>query len=248
MSPHHIIRVLGPVDVWTPEGVREIGGHNPRAVLGALVVSVGRTVSADQLIDIVWGGDSPPGAQATLQAYVSRLRRVLGTESIRLVDHGYVLALATEQIDALRFEHLVRSAHDAVEPSRVRSLCREALGMWRGVPFGELADLDPFRLEAIRLDEIRLTAMEALVQAELHLGNHGLMIGSLEAAVREYPYRERLWYMLIEALAREGRRVEALRSCDELRKLLGGVGLEGGSALGELEDRILAGGDPTASG
>lgn len=241
MKPDHIIRVLGPIDVWRPDGALEVGGHNPRVLLGALVVSVGRTVSAEHLIDVVWGNEPPPCARGTLQAYVSRLRRLLGSESIRLADHGYVLDASNEQIDALRFERLVRTAHESADPARVLVLCQEALRMWRGVPFGDLADLDPFRLEAIRLDEMRMVAMEIQVEAELQLGDHDLMIGLLEAAVREYPYRERLWHLLIDALGHQGRRVEALRTSHELRDLLRGVGLEVGPALVDLEDRILAG-------
>ena len=109
------------------------------------------------------------------------------------------------------------------------------------MPFGELADVDPFRLEAMRLDELRMLAMETQLEAELEMNHPELVIGTLEAAVQESPYREHLWLMLIEALTRNGRRREALQACHELRSLLGEIGLEPGTSLIALEDRIVQG-------
>lgn len=243
MRSCHVVRVLGPIDIWTPDGVREVGGRRARMLLGALVVSVGRTVSSDQLVEALWGDDPPACALNTLQSYVSRLRGMLGSDAVRLVDHAYVLDADVDTLDALRFEHLVRTAHGMDDPSEVRAMCHEALGLWRGAPFGDLADLDPFRLEALRLDELRVAAMESQLEAELALGRHDLVIGALEASVQENPYRERLWHLLIEALGHQGRRVEALRVCADLRALLASAGLEGGQALDELEERILQGAD-----
>ncbi len=94
-------------------------------------------------------------------------------------------------------------------------------------------------MEAIRLDELRIAAVELSLEAELALGRQEFVIGELEAAVVEYPYRERFWYLLIEALHRDGRRVEAVRACDRLRELLADVGLRASEELGQLEHRIL---------
>ncbi len=155
----------------------------------------------------------------------------------------------SDQIDANRFEHLLIQAtelHD--DPARCKELCRQGLSLWRGTPFGELCDEEPFRLEALRLDEMRLAAMELSLEAELALGRHWLAVGELENAVEEYPYRERFWYLLIEALIQGGRRVEALRMCSRLREVLAEVGLAGEERLTEIEDRILSQGGSDLGG
>lgn len=242
MGHRWTVRVLGPVDVLTPYGEVTVGGERLQAVLGALVISVGHAVPVDRLIDIVWGDAPPRTADGTVQSYVSRLRHVLGPSAIARIDHAYELVADVEQVDAVMFEALAAEAMDAADdPAKRRALARRALRLWRGVPFGDLADRDPFRLEALRLDEMRMTVMELDLRAGLDLGRGELLVGQLEAAVAEYPYRERLWYLLIEALAGDGRRVDALRACTRLRELLAGVGLEGGPQLRRLEQLIARG-------
>lgn len=236
-----MIRILGPIDVTTPEGDIDVGGRRPQMVLGALVIAVGHTLSMDHLIDVVWGGNPPDHAANTVQSYVSRLRHLLRPEAICSIDGGYMLDIGVDELDALQFERLVRHAREASDPEHVTAHCRQALRMWRGEPFGDLSREDPFRLEAVRLDELRMLAVELEFEAELSLGRCDLVVGELKAAVQDNPYRERLWYLLIDALARDGRRVEALRACGDLRRILGEAGLEGGAHLKVLEDRILAG-------
>ena len=241
MHRDYVIRVLGPIDLLTPYGERSVGGLRMRAVLGALVISVAHAVPSDRLIDIVWGDSPPPTATITLQSYISRLRSLLGPDSIAHAEHSYEL-VAGHEIDALQFETLVVAAIDETHDLTGRkSLCREALSLWRGIPFGELADVDPFRLEALRLDELRLTAMELKLETELALGHSELLIGTLEAAVVEHPYRERLWYLLIHALAEADRRVDALRACARLRDILADVGLEPADRLQQREEEIASG-------
>lgn len=245
MWPGYLIRVLGPVDVATPEGATRIGGIRTQALLGTLVIGFRRTVPSDYLIAVLWGEDPPASAMNSLQSYVCRLRRILGADTIRTEGGGYLLDVGPEEVDALRFERLIREAANARDdPTRCRDLCRQAFDLWRGAPFGELADDDPFRLEALRLDELRMSAMEIQLAADLALGHHELVVGTLEAEVEEYPYRENLWRLLIQALVAEGRRVEALRACSKLRRLLAEAGLEPDVRLQEIEDRILASGNP----
>lgn len=233
------IRVLGPIDVLTSAGVRHVGGVCARRLLGALVVSARHAVPVDHLVEIVWLGHPPPTGGETLQSHVSRLRRLLGAETIVMVDHAYLLDVEDGDVDALRFERLVDQAVACRgEPEAARRLSQEALSLWRGVPFGHLADEEPFRLEALRLDQLRLAAMELRIEADIALGRAELVVGALEGAVEELPYREHLWYLLIDALAAEGRRVEALRTCDRLRSLLGEVGLVPGDELRHREDLI----------
>jgi len=155
-------------------------------------------------------------------------------------DHSYRLDVSRSQIDALCFEDLLtEAAASRSQPGRCQLLCRRALALWRGEPFGDLADAEPFHLEVIRLDELRVTTMELALETELALGGHEIAVAELEVAVQEYPYRERLWHLLIEALLRDDRRVEALRACHNFRDTLAGAGLEPGDELRRLEDHIL---------
>lgn len=242
MPREHLIRVLGPVDVVTPSGRAGIGGLQVKTLLAALVVSARRAVPVSSLTELLWRDDPPPAADNTLQTYISQLRQALGREAVVAVDHSYRLDVDPDQIDAVQFERLVSQASDERdEPERCRELCRDALRLWRGRPFGELADTGPFALEAYRLDELRLATMELMLESELALGRHELIVGELESAVVEHPYHEGLWYLLIEALDRSGRRVEALRTCTRLRHVLAKVGIEPGERLVELEQAILDG-------
>lgn len=236
------VRVLGPVDVMTPDGPMSVGGPQARAVLAALAIGAGHAVAVDLLHQTLWGDSPPDSADNTLQSYISDLRHLLGASAIVRVDHAYELDIDAQNIDAVRFETLLgRAVVAKQEPEECLRLCRDALGLWRGRPFGDLADDDPFRLEAYRLDELRLATMELSIEADLALGNHELVVGELEVAIEEHPYREHLWHLLIEALAASGRRVEALRACRRLRNVLAEVGVEAGDDLLSLEQRILEG-------
>ena len=236
------IRLLGPVDVVTTSGAVGVGGRKARALLGALAVGAGHAVSIDHLQDVLWSDSPPDSADNSLQSYISHLRHLLSPEAIRRVDHSYELTVRTANIDALVFEQLVTDAAESRgNPERCREICRDALKLWRGRPFGDLADEEAFRLEAYRLDELRLVAMEMALEAELALGHADLIVGELESAVEEHPYREHLWHLLIAALAQCDRRVEALRACGRLRSELREVGLTSSEELDALEQDVLAG-------
>jgi DNA-binding SARP family transcriptional activator len=241
MSSDRTIRILGPIDVLTPSGSVAIGGRHARALLGALVVGVGHAVPIDHLREVIWAREPPESADNTLQSIVSHLRHVLGHEAIVRVDGSYELTVAPATIDAVQFETLLADAAAAQDDAERRDRGRAALALWRGRPFGDLADDEAFKLDSYRLDEMRLAAMEICLEADLALGNHELIVGELEAAVEENPYRERLWFLLIEALDAGYRRVEALRACARLRGILAEVGVQAGDELTELEQRILEG-------
>ncbi len=242
MRNSYMIRVLGPIDVTTESGDITVGGRQVRALLGALVIGAGHAVPIDHLYEVLWGDDRPNSADNTLQSYMSHLRQLLGADAIKHIDHSYELAVGIENIDALRFESLLNQAADSKEqPEECRMYCREALHLWRGQPFGDLSEDEAFKLEAYRLDELRLVATELSLEADLALGHHELVVGELECAVEEHPYREHLWYLLIEALARSDRRVEALRECARLRGILADVGIPASDELGALEQRLLDG-------
>lgn len=237
-----IVRVLGPVEATTADGMQSVGGRQARAVLALLAIGAGHAVAVDHLHQTLWGDHLPESADNTLQSYISDLRHVLGAEAIVRVDHAYQLEVGAQNIDAVRFETLLGQANAAKDdPEECVRLCRAALNLWRGRPFGDLADDESFRLEAYRLDELRLATMELSIEAELALGNHELVVGELEVAVEEHPYREHVWHLLIRALAGSGRRVEALRVCQRLRNMLAEVGMEAGDDLLALEQQILEG-------
>lgn len=245
MQSHRMVRLLGPIDVLAPSGPVPVGGRQSRALLGALAIGVGHAVSIDHLFDVMWEGHPPESADNTLQSYISHLRGLLGTDAITRVDHSYELDVQARNIDALVFERLVGEAAEARgSPERCLDICREALALWRGRPFGDLADDEAFRLETYRLDELRLVAMELVLEAEVVLGRAELVVGELESAVEEHPYRERLWYLMIVALAQGNRRVEALRACTRLRDQLAEVGLAPTDRLDAMEHDILAGRTP----
>jgi DNA-binding SARP family transcriptional activator len=211
-------------------------------VLGALAVGAGHAVPADHLQLVLWADHPPAASDNTLQSYVSDLRHRFGAEIILLADHSYELNLDAVDVDALVFEGLLRRAEAARDdPAECWRLCHEALSLWRGRPFGDLADDEPFTLETHRLDALRLVAMELSMEAELRLGHHEIVAAELESAVKEQPYRERLWYLLIEALALSERRVDALRACTELRRTLAQVGIDVDDKIVALERQIING-------
>ncbi|MGI9644958.1 MAG: AfsR/SARP family transcriptional regulator [Ilumatobacteraceae bacterium] len=151
------------------------------------------------------------------------------------------------QIDAIRFEDLLAGAPEpSDDPHRCLEVCAEGLALWRGDPFGDFVDDEPFRLESARLGELRVSMNELALECEVMLGHPDIAAAELESAVAEYPYRERLWYLLIDALARDGRRVEALRMCHRLREVLGSAGLEPGERLTRVEHEILTDTRPDA--
>jgi DNA-binding SARP family transcriptional activator len=238
------VRVLGPVDVMTPDGPQSVGGPQARAVLATLAIGAGHAVTVDLLRRTLWGDHPPDSADNTLQCYISELRHMLGAAAIKRVDHAYQLDIGPQNIDAVRFETLLGQAIAAKsDPEECLRLCRDALSLWRGRPFGDLAEDEPFRLEAYRLDELRRATMELSIEAELALGNHELVVSELEAAIEEDPYREHLWYLLIQALVGRGRRVEALRACRRLRTVLAEVGVHATDDLRSIEQQILEGHD-----
>jgi DNA-binding SARP family transcriptional activator len=244
MEGGFVVRVLGPIDVVTTAGEQRIGSRNERAVLAALVLAAGRSVTVDALRDVVWGLRPPPSAEASIHSYVSRLRHVLGRDAIEYTDHSYRLVVHRSQVDAAQFEDLVEQATlERDDPPRCGRDARTALDLWRGSPFGDLGRDEAFELEVLRLEELRVVAMELALGAEIELGRHELAAAELESAVREHPYRERLWHLLAEALRRDGRRIEALRVCDGLRHVLADAGLAPDPELLELE-QLIAGGEP----
>jgi DNA-binding SARP family transcriptional activator len=236
------IAVLGPIAVQRAGTLEEVRGHRTHALLAALVVAVNHVVGCDQLIDIVWGDHPPRTAPSTLQSHVSKLRSLLGKTAILHMGDGYLLSAGCGQIDACVFERMVRAAASCLgeDPEGARTLTRRALMLWRGAPYGDLADAEAIELEVRRLEDLRITAVEVQLEADLAVGRVAEAVTILQGEVIEHPYHERLWYLLADGLAREGRRVEALRALRECERLLADLGLMPAPEFAQLEERIVA--------
>ena len=205
-------RVLGPLEVVGDDGPIALGGPKQRAVLAHLILRANHVVPADLLIDELWGEDPPETARNTLQTYVYRLRRLLGDGRLEGGDGGYVLRAGPEEIDASRFEASVKQAKAlaSADPRAAAAAFEEALALWRGAPLADLAEEPLLRGEIARLEELRLSATERRIAAEIAVGGHSTVVSELEALTTRYPLRERMWASLMLALYRSGRQAEAL--------------------------------------
>jgi DNA-binding SARP family transcriptional activator len=215
-------RVLGPLEVDTPDGPAPIGGPKQRTVLALLVLSADRVVIATRLIDALWGDDPPETARNTLQTYVRHLRKALGAERIEHRSSGYVLVAEDDEIDHRRFERLVAEARRLTpeDPQRAVAVYGEALELWRGPVLDDLADQPALQADITRLEESRMTALEDRIAVDLARGRHRELVAELEVLVRRHPFRERLWGHLIVALYRSGRQGDALESYRRARAVL----------------------------
>lgn len=237
-------RILGPLEVWDGDRRVEIAGVKPRAVLAVLILQANEVVSRDQLIEALWGASAPRTVAGSLHNHVSRLRKAIGSDVLITQAWGYILRINPERIDLHQFERLVAKAEPL--PARERSAgLAEALSLWRGAAFADLACEPALADEAARLDELRLTVHEARIDADLELGRNAGMIAELETLIVKCPLREHLRWQLILALYRAGRQAEALEVYRQTRRLLADeLGLEPSPALRELERSILCH-DPT---
>ncbi|WP_256862722.1 AfsR/SARP family transcriptional regulator [Microbispora sp. GKU 823] len=213
-------RVLGPVGAHAGADELDLGGLRQRAVLARLLVARGQVVPVDTLLFDLWDDDTAKGAQSGLQVYISRLRRVLEPNRPRggpnrllvTVASGYALRAAPEQVDALRFEAMVRSAGERLEesPQAARARLDSALALWQGTPYSDFADQSWAEAEVARLSELRLVARERHADAGLRMGLHAETVPDLEALTTEHALREEGWRLLALGLYRCGRQGDAL--------------------------------------
>jgi DNA-binding SARP family transcriptional activator len=242
-------RILGPLEVSKNGNLIELTAPKQRALLAVLLLSPGRVVSADRLIDELWGDHPPAGGAKTLQYHVSKLRDTLepdrrpASEGLIVTRaQGYSLDAAPEDIDAVRFESLIRDGRRflSADPDYAASCLREALDLWRGPALVDFLDAPFAQLEAVRLEELRLSALEDRIDIDLALERHADVVIELEKLAAEHPFRERLWAQLMVALYRCDRQAEALRVYQELRRYLGReLGIEPSPELQQIEERIL---------
>jgi YVTN family beta-propeller protein len=240
-------RILGPLEVSADGRVIEVGGPRLRALLVVLLLRANEPVPRDVLVHELWGEQPPAGAQHSLDVYVSRLRKSLDTAANGPVvvtrPGAYSLRLAEEQLDAHRFERLVaegKAALGANEPGQAAAALRAALTLWRGPALADLVNGHGPRVEAARLEELRLGAIVDRIDSDLALGRHAELVSELEALVAVHPLRERLHEQLMIALYRSERQADALEAYQAARRtLVEDLGLEPGPALQRLEQAIL---------
>jgi predicted ATPase/DNA-binding SARP family transcriptional activator len=237
--------VLGPLAVRTDDGepVR-VRDTKVRALLASLLLARGRLVPAERLVRDLWGDTPPARPAAVLQARVSQLRSDLERAepgARALVRHrapGYLLD--ADDVDAARFEDLLRRAGRAAEPRERADLFTRALDLWRGPVLAEFTDTEPARSAAAHWEELRVTALEDLAEARLELGEHAALAVELADATARHPYRERLHAARVRALYGAGRQGEALAAYERLRaRLAEEMGIDPGPELTALHRAVL---------
>ncbi|MCA1699819.1 MAG: AfsR/SARP family transcriptional regulator [Actinobacteria bacterium] len=219
-------RILGPLEVHDEFGPLPLGGAKPRAILALLLLHANEPVRAERLALALWGEDAPPSAVKRIQIHVSRLRKALGdSEILTSTPAGYRLRVLPDELDADRFARLLQEGDRALAEGRsehAATVLREALQLSRGPPLADLA-FEPFaQTEIARLEEQRLAALEARVEADLRRHQHAALIGELQQLVSTHPARERLARQLMLALYRCGRQGEALEVYARTRAYLSG--------------------------
>lgn len=242
--------MLGPLEVFDGGRRVDVGARKQRAVLAVLLLDTNVPVPLERLAAELWGRERPERATATLQAYVSHLRRALepdrppGADPQRLVSRGrgYMLVTDDADIDTRRFERLAADGRQRLpgDPQAARRILAAALALWRGPFLGEFAGEAFAEADAARLAELRAAALEDRIEADLALGAHASAVAELDRLVRCWPLRERLWGLLMVALSRAGRQAEALRAFQNCRRMLNDeLGLEPGPGLRQLERDVV---------
>jgi class 3 adenylate cyclase/DNA-binding SARP family transcriptional activator len=238
-------RILGPLEVLDEGRAIPLGGAKQRALLALFLVHANETLTTDRLIDELWGESPPANAAKTLQMQISRLRKALSAGDLVVTrERGYEFRLDPERLDSNRFERLVGEGVGelaAGRPEAAAASIEEALSLWHDAPLADLSYERFAQGEIARLEDVRVGALEQLIEAKLALGRHAEVIAQLEALIGEHPYRERLRAQLMLALYRCERQADALQAYqDARRQLVEELGIEPGERLRELERAILA--------
>jgi DNA-binding SARP family transcriptional activator len=240
-------RLLGALEIRVDEQWREINAPKWRSVLAALLINAGQVVSVNALIDEVWGDAVPAKASNLISIYVLRLRRLLGEQGgARLVTRspGYQLHAGPSDTDVGIFEAMFRDGRDTLargQPDRAAAQLAEALAMWRGSPLSDVPRTALVEAEVERLSELRLSASELRITAELACGEHAAVVPDLRRLLADSPLREGLWALLITALNGSGRHAEALDAYGQARAVIADeLGVDPGLELRRLYAGLLA--------
>ncbi|MEU9452031.1 BTAD domain-containing putative transcriptional regulator [Streptomyces sp. NPDC048277] len=235
--------VLGPVRAWRDEEPLNTGSPQQRALLAALLLREGRTATAAELIDALWGPEPPSQALAAVRTYASRLRKVLDSGVLVSESGGYaVRGLREDALDLAVAQELAAEAEKAKSAGilrQARDVLNRALSLWDGEPLagvpGPYADT-----QRVRLEEWRLQLLESRLDMDLEQGYHAEAVSELTALTAAHPLRELLRELLMLALYRSGRQAEALAVYADTRRLLADeLGVDPRPELRELQQRIL---------
>jgi SARP family transcriptional regulator, regulator of embCAB operon len=244
--------VLGRFEFMSNGRICTPSAPKVRRVLAVLTVRAGQTVSIDSLIEELWEGMTPKSAVTTTQTYIYQIRKMFEREvGERMTDQllvtrspGYSLEVDESQIDATMFTTLVARGRQLFEQenySEASKSLHEALNLWTGPALSNVASGPVLRSHATHLDEQRITALELRIAADLQLGKHRELIAELKSLVAMHPFDEWLHAQLITSLERSGRRGEALRAYQELRKLLNDeLGLDPSAELQQAHMAVLS--------
>ncbi|MBU9764112.1 AAA family ATPase [Mycobacterium sp. TNTM28] len=240
--------MLGPLQVLHAGAPVDIGAPKQRTVLAMLLLAQGRVVSVDRLIDAVWGDDPPASATASLQAYISNLRRVLRDGSpvaspIVRLPPGYYLEVPDDAVDVAVFAARCADAGAAVGQQRwaeALSAADEALTLWRGDLLSDLAEQDWITQDAARLRELHNQCLDHRITALLALGQVPLALSAAAELCSAEPFSDRGTWLLMLAQYRAGRVSEALDTyAGHARRLDAELGLAPSTELRELQTAIL---------
>ncbi len=235
-------RILGRLEAVRDGAPLPLGGFQQRALLAMLVIARGRTVSLDRLVDELWPEQPPKAAIHTVRVYISQLRKLLGEDEVETRERGYGLRLRPGVLDAERFERLVddaRSSTAAGDATTARTQLQGALDLWHGAALAEFASAGFAASEAARLEDLRVGAVEDLVDIQLSEGASAALIPRLEELRASNPLRERVTAQLMTALYRAGRQADALAAYEGTRLALDEIGLQPGAELRRLQRQIL---------
>ncbi|HEV7707092.1 MAG TPA: BTAD domain-containing putative transcriptional regulator [Asanoa sp.] len=239
--------VLGSVEARSDGQPVPLGRRHQRRLLGLLLLEAPRPIPTERLLDLVWDGDAPPSARAVLHTHISRLRSVLRPHGVGLLAHsdGYLVDVEPGHVDAHRFVAMAQQARQLTEAAPRAAALAEALALWRGPLMSDVAGDQLRRRVGAGLDELRLTTMELLAEAWLADGQHDRVAVDLVDLVELYPTRERLVCLLMTALYRAGRQIDALTRYHDTRvRLRADFGVDPGPELAQLHLRVLQN-DPT---
>lgn len=238
------IGLLGPLQVSVCGEPVRATSSSLRTLLVVIALEAGSPVPVDRLVAALWDGDLPEHPRRTVQTHLTRLRQLLGAEYFSTGSGGYELRVTEDNVDALRFLRLLKTAGDAAHPSLERADLNAALGLWRGYPFDDLSSQWAVRTRE-GLVERYLAAVERLADLDIAEGRYGEMIPRLQELARLHPLRESLWVRLLTALNLGGRQAEALAHFERVRRHLADeLGTDPGPELQLVYADLLAGSSP----
>jgi DNA-binding SARP family transcriptional activator len=240
-------RLLGPLDVRAGDVVVPIQAARQRSVLTALLLSANEVVTANRLVDQVWGDTAPPSAEANLRNHVTGLRRRLSMaedgERVLARSGGYLIVVRPGELDLAVFDQLARQGAKALRHgwhAVAARLLGQALALWRGDLLENVTVHGSAEPVLARLREARVVTLENYFQARVASGEHASVISELRGHIVQYPLREQLWALLMVALAGSGQQAAALHTYHTVRRRLADeLGVEPGAELRAAQLRVL---------